>query len=374
MVLKRFKPNRKPNKVMNKKEPGSENVTIKDVADKAGVAVSTASMALNNKPAISSDTKKAVLKVAEELGYHPTAAARALVDGKPSNLGILIPVRVDSLFFSTGFFQKLIAGMNRAAKEGGNMISLQVVETREETERVITEAYRTKNVSGSIITHPTQEMPYLEAIEEFHYPVVFLGEPPRDFPYVDNDNYEVAKQATEHMIDHGHERIAFLGGPKSLIATEARERGYRAALEEAGIELRSDLIWHSRHAEQKAYREVMDQPDPPEYTAICISVEEQMAGVHRALRDLGKSIPEDVALITIGDSQLAQHINPSMTSLDLHTEKLGYLAAKKLTKLINGEKSTSHREIVQANFIKRRSCGCRTMGGDKEDQVGKDAH
>jgi len=96
-----------------------------------------------------------------------------------------------------------------------------------------------------------------------------------------------------------------------------------------------------------------------------------MAGVHRALGDLDKSIPEDVALITLGDSQLAKHINPSMTTLDLHTEKLGYLAAKKLTNLINGEESTPDREIVQANFIKRRSCGCNIAGGDKENKVEK---
>ena len=358
---------------MNEKKSGSKNVTIKDVANKAGVAVSTASMALNNKPTISSDTKKNVLKVAEELGYHPTAAARALVDGKPSNVGLLIPVKVDNLFFSTGFFQKLIAGMNRAAKEGSNTISLQVVESREETKRVITEAYRTKNVSGSIITHPTQEMPYLDVIEEFHYPVVFLGEPPRDFPYVDNDNYGVAKLATEHMIEHGHERIAFLGGPKDLIASEARERGYRVALEQENIEIQKELLWHSRHDEQMAYREIMNEAGNIEFTAICISVEEQMAGVYRALRDLGKSIPDDVALITIGDSQLAKHINPSMTAIDLHTENLGYLATKKLIKLINGEGSTK-REIVQANFIKRRSCGCKTTGGDKEEQVGKNVH
>ena len=349
---------------MTEKEPDSKNVTIRDVANKAGVAVSTASMALNNKPTISSKTKEEVLKVAQELGYHPTAAARALVDGKSSNVGLLIPVKVDNLFFSTGFFQKLISGMNRAAKEGGNMISLQIVESREETKQVITEAYRTKNVSGSIITHPTQEMPYLDAIEEFHYPVVFLGEPPRDFPYVDNDNYEAARLATEHMIDHSHRRIAFLGGPESLIATEARQRGYRAALEEAGIKIRAELIWHSRHAEQKAYREIINRAKKLEYSAICISVEEQMAGVYRALRDLGKSIPEDVGLITIGDSQLAKHINPAMTALDLHTEKLGYLAARKLNKIINGKETGN--DIVEAKLIRRKSCGCNANnGGDR---------
>lgn len=350
---------------MNEKEFKNKNVTIKDVADKAGVAISTASMALNDKPTINVDTKQAVLKVARNLGYHPTAAARALVDGKPSNLGLLIPVQVDSLFFSTGFFQKLIAGMNKAANEEGNMISLQVVESREETRQRITEAYRTKNVSGSIITHPTKDMPYLDVIKELNYPAVFLGESPRDFPYVDNDNFQVAEKATKHLIDHGHRKIAFLGGPASLIATETRERGYQAALEDAGLELRPELIWHSRHAEQKAYQEVIEQAKRLKPTAICISVEEQMAGVYRALRDLGKSVPEDMALITIGDSQLAKHMNPSMTALDLHTEELGYLAAKKLNRLINGEDETGN-DIVEAELIRRKSCGCKTNnGGDK---------
>ncbi|MBS3788191.1 LacI family DNA-binding transcriptional regulator, partial [Candidatus Bipolaricaulota bacterium] len=299
---------------MNKERSEAKNVTIKDVADKAGVAVSTASMALNDKPTISSDTKQIVLKVASDLGYHPTAAARALVDGKSNNLGLLIPVKVDSLFFSTSFFQKLIAGMNKAANEAGNMISLQVVESRDETKRVVTEAHRTKNVSGSIITHPTKEMPYLDVIEEFNYPVVFLGEPPRDFPYVDNDNYQVAKLATEHMIEHGHNKIVFLSGPEELIASEARERGYKAALDQKDIEVKEKLIWRSRHDERKAYQEVMNQATNHDFSAICISVEEQMAGVYRALRDLDKSSPEDVALITIGDSQLAEHMNPGITT------------------------------------------------------------
>lgn len=352
---------------MNEKELKNKNVTIKHVADKAGVAISTASMALNDKPTISSDTKQAVLKAARNLGYHPTAAAQALVDGKSSNLGLLIPVQVDSLFFSTGFFQKLIAGMNRAANEGGNMISLQIVESRKETKRVIKEAFRTKNVSGSIITHPTQEMPYLDVINEVNYPVVFLGEPPRDFPYVDNDNYGVTKLATEHMIEHGHKRIAFLGGPKNLIASEARERGYRTALEQEGIGVQRRLIWRSRHDEQMAYKEVMNKAGNQEFSAICISVEEQMAGVYRALRDLGKSVPDEVALITIGDSQLAEHMNPSMTTLDLHTEDLGYLATKKLIRLISGE-GKKDSDIVRADLIRRQSCGCNVInGGDRSE-------
>ncbi len=349
---------------MKEDDTRKNNITIRDVADKAGVATSTASMALNNKPTISSETKEIVLQAAQDLGYHPTAAARALVDGKPSNLGLLIPVHVDSLFFSTGFFQKIISGMNKASNEYDATISLQVVETREETREKITEAHRTKNVSGSIITHPTKEMPYLDVIEEYNYPTVFLGEPPREFPYVDNDNYEASKKATNHLIEHGKEKIAFLGGPEDLIASEARKRGYVDAIEEAGLEINREYIWNSRHAEQSAYREVMNKGENLDFTAITISVEEQMAGVYRGLRDLDLAIPEDVALVTVGDSQLARHLDPGMTVLDLHTEKLGYLAAKSLNRLIHG-KSEKKKQIVQADLIRRSSCGCNiSQGGD----------
>lgn len=339
---------------MNKQEDEAKNVTIQDVAEKAGVAMSTASMALNNKSVIHSETKKVVIEAAQDLGYHPTAAARALVNGKSSNLGLLIPVKEDNLFSSTDFFQKLISGMSKAAKEAGNLLSLQVIESRGETKERITKTNQTKNVSGSIITHPTTEMPYLDVIEKLDYPVVFLGEPPRDFPYVDNDNFEVARAATEHLIQHGHERIGFLGGLKDLIATRTREKGYKAALEEAKIRIDPDLIWNSEHTEQSAYKEVISHKKL-NFTAICISVEEQMAGVYRALRDLELSIPEDVGLITIGDPQLARSINPTMTVVDLHTERLGYLAMKKLIGLTNEERVAS-KETIQGNLIRRESC------------------
>jgi len=195
------------------RKPKQKNITIKDVATRAGVAVSTASMAFNNKPSISSETRKAVLRAASDLDYHPTAAAQALVDGQSNNIGLLIPTKVESVFFSTGFFQKLLTGMNRAAHETGNLLTLQLVDSELGIPDVIQKAVRSKNLSGSIITHPTVDMPYMRTIEDCDYPVVFLGNPLRNFPYVDNDNFSVAELATDHLIEHGHENIAFLGGP-----------------------------------------------------------------------------------------------------------------------------------------------------------------
>lgn len=124
------------------------------------------------------------------------------------------------------------------------------------------------------------------------------------------------------------------------------------------------MLPYSCHAEQSAYKEVISEGKSLDFTAITISVEEQMAGVYRALRDLNLGIPEDVALVTVGDSQLARHINPDMTVLDLHTEKLGYLAAKSLNRIINEDKEEK-KQIVQADLIRRSSCGCNlSQGGD----------
>ncbi len=167
------------------------------------------------------------------------------------------------------------------------------------------------------------------------------------------------------MIEHSHEKIGFLGGPDYLIASEGREKGYRTDLGIGRNKGQPDYIWNSQHTEQSAYQKIVEKARGLDFTAICISVEEQMPGVYRALRDLELSIPEDVALITLGDSQLARHTKPPMTVLDLHTEKLGYLAAKKLNNLINGRKEKTSRK-VKSDLIRRSSCGCNSnSGGDK---------
>lgn len=348
---------------MSKENCEKKNITIKDVANEAGVAVSTASMAFNNKPSISPKTREVVLKAAEDLGYHPTAAAQALVDGQSNNIGLLVPTRLENVFFSTGFFNKLISGMNRAAKQTGNLLSLQIVDSQKEIPGLIIKAKRAKNLSGSIITHPKVVMPYLDTLKKYDYPVVFLGNPLRDFPFVDNDNRAVAKLATNHLIDHGHRRIVFLGGPDNLTASRTRMGGYKSALSESGIRVDPELIWEAEHSEQHAYNTVLENAPGTDFSAICISVEVQMGGVQRALRVLGLEIPDDVALITIGDSHLAEYMEPHMTAVDLHTEELGYWATKNLNQLIHGE-GVPRKKIIGADLITRTSCGCNQQGGD----------
>jgi len=143
-----------------------------------------------------------------------------------------------------------------------------------------------------------------------------------------------------------------------LTASRRRKEGYRAALASAGINEKPDLIWKAKHSEQDAYHTVIKNAGDSDFSSICISVEVQMAGVQRALNDLNMKIPDDVAVVTIGDSHLAEYIEPHMTTVDLHTEELGYWATKKLNQLIRGE-DPSKEKIIDAELITRSSCGCK---------------
>ena len=336
----------------------SDKVTIADVAEKAGVAPSTVSLALNDKPHVSPQTKKDVLKAARELDYHPHSAAKSLATGQSETIGLLIPIELKSVFSSTEFFQKMLSGMHRAAGEMGMTLSLQIVESEEEAIERIKYAARTNSVSGSVITHPTTSMPYLDILKEYNYSTVFLGDPVENLPYVDNDNIDVGRMATDHLLDHGHEKIAMLSGPGKFTVSRNRLMGYRSALENRGIDFDKDLVWESDLNEQSAYEKVLDEATEYEFSAMFVSVEVQAVGALRALRELDITVPEDVALVVVGESELSKHLSSPLTTVDLNTEQLGYLSAKKLIRIVKGEEKEPQL-IVPADLKIRESCGCK---------------
>lgn len=348
----------------------SEKTTISDVAKKAGVAESTVSLALNDKPHVSDETKEKVFEAARKLDYQPHKAAKSLATGKSETIGLLIPIELKGVFSSTTeFFQKMISGMHRATREMGMTLSLQIVESEEEANQRIKYAARTGKVSGSVITHPTTDKSYLNAVREYDYPAVFLGDPVDNAPYVDNDNLNVSRVATEHLLQHGHKRIAMLSGPSHLTVSRNRTLGYRSALEEAGLSFDDDLVWETALHEQSAYETVMEKAHNKSFSAMYVSIEVQTVGAIRALRELNMKVPEDVALVVVGESELAKHLSIPITTVDLNTEKLGYLSAKKLIKLVKGEEDQPQL-VVPAELRIRESCGCgetssEDMRGDK---------
>jgi len=341
--------------------------TIRDVAKRANVAVSTASLALNGRPHVSHRTRLKVLKAAEELGYCPHQAARHLANGRAQNLGLIAPISLEHLFSSSGFFAQLIRGLHRAAAEHGYVLSLHIAESEEEAAARIRAAVRSRNVDGLVITNPTVSSPYLSDLKRHQVPFVFIGRPLEEATYVDNDNVEVSRIGVRHLIQGGHRRIAFLIGPDRFTFCQDRLLGYRSALDEAGIPCEESLIWRSELVEGDAYRVVRGSAPGRRFTALFAGSDVQAVGAIRALRELGQRVPQDVAVVCVNNTELAQHFVPPLTTVDLHEYWLGYWAGKRLVQKIEGEEEAEYRILIPAELIVRESCGCKfcAKGGDR---------
>lgn len=334
--------------------------TIRDVAKRAGVAVSTASLALNGKPGVSAETRARVLKAALELDYHPHAAAKNLADGRTRTIGIIAPITLEHLFSSAGFFMKLFKGLNRAVKGEGYVLSLYIAETDAETSVNIRTLARSRAVDGLIITNPTLSTPYLGELKRYHIPYVFIGRPVSKAPYVDSDNVSVGYLATKHLILHGHKRIAVLCGPERFTFSKDRLRGYRRALNEAGLRCERKFVWRSELLEDDAYRVVLRHVRTMKVriTALFTVSDVQAAGAIRALKNLGFRIPEDVAVVCVNNTSLTRHFSPPLTTIELNEERLGYEAARLLLRLIGRDATPSSPILVPVELRVRRSCGC----------------
>lgn len=339
--------------------------TIRDVAKRAGVAVSTASLALNGKPHVSRETRFKVLQAAEELGYHPHTLAKNLADGRTRNLGLITPISLEHLFASAGFFSCLLRGMHRAAAEHGYNLSLHIAESEDEAVSRVRSAVRGRSVDGLLITNPTVTCPYLRDLKRHRIPFVFIGRPLEEATYVDNDNVEVSRIGVRHLIECGHKRIAFLNGPTHFTFCVDRLLGYRGALEEAGLSYDERLVWQSDLVEGAAYEVVWELAPKHEFTALFAGSDVQAVGAIRALQARGLKVPQDVAVVCVNNTDLTRHFIPSLTAVDLHEYWLGYWAVKRLIQTIEGEK-TNHPILIPGELVVRGSSGYKEQEPTKE--------
>ena len=164
----------------------------------------------------------------------------------------------------------------------------------------------------------------------------------------------------------------FLNGPSSFTFCVDRLLGYRAALEEGGLDYDKGLVWRSELVEAAAYEVVCEQIPRHKFTAISAGSDVQALGALRALRARGLRVPQEVALVCVNDTDLTQHSVPSLTTVNLHEYWLGYWAVKRLLQRIDGEE-TEHPILIPGDLVVRESCGCEehhptTKGGGNRER------
>ncbi len=311
-----------------------------EVAKLAGVSRSTVSLVLNGVvgASISAATQTRVLAAARSLGYTPDAAGRTLASGRTHTLGLFIchaeHLRIDA------FIPQALLGLNERSREHGFKVIVEAVPDPAKPESYLG-LVRAKQVDGLVVLNPRKNDEGLRRLALEDVPLVIMGafELPEAHTVSTRDNSVSARKATEHLIGLGHTRIAHIsyGGLEYQGAAE-RYQGYRRALEGAGSPFDPALLQIGNYSAASGYAAAQSLlAAGAQFTALFVSNDTVAFGAMAALREHGRRIPEDVAVVGYDDVPLAAYAAPPLTTVRSPAVAHGRLAAEMLIKLIRGD-------------------------------------
>lgn len=312
----------------------SPRATIEEVASAAGVSRSTVSRVVNGSTAVSPEALAAVRAAINELNYVPNRAARSLASRQTHAIALIVPEDT-TRFFGDPFFAAIVAGITGAL--GGSDYLLNLLIASDDPGDKMTSFVRNGGVDGAlIVSHHTSDA-FVDRIADA-VPVVFGGRPVRrrDGDYVvDVDNVAGARNATRRLIDIGRTRIATISGPLTMVASEDRVQGFRAALADAGLtpyaEEEGD---YSESSGAEAARRLLDGGRPD---AIFVASDLMARGALTALCSAGVRVPEDIALVGFDDSSVAITTDPQLTTMRQPMYAQGEAMARVLLSRLAGE-------------------------------------
>jgi LacI family transcriptional regulator len=334
-------------------------VTLKDIAQRVGVSVTTVSRALGGYEDVAEETREKVLRAAEELGYYPSATARQLQKRRTDTIGFVIPTFGPR--FSDPYFSELLAGIgNEAARHHFDLL----VSTRSPDSPGEEEAYRRlvdgRRVDGVLAVRTRVEDPRLWYLIQRGFPFVAFGRSHADddFPYLDVDGQKGMHDAIQHLIDLGHESIAYVSAPLDLTFATHRLAGYRQALEESGLVYDEELVAVGNLTEEDGYQaahRLLSLPDP--LTAISVANDLMALGAMRAVHECGLRVGQDVAITGFDDIPLAAHAHPPLTTVRQPIYDIGRRICRMLIQVIRGESLAEPHILLEPTLVIRESSG-----------------
>ncbi len=329
--------------------------TIRDIAKLAGVSVSTSSLAVNGDRRVRESTRERVLEAAKSLNYRPHRAAQMLSSGRTQTVLLLNPVADAPL--SGGFFMRFSRGVHDTMREAHYSVSLSVVDSEAEAEGVLQRLILERAADGVILVNPSQQGVLIDVLRQAAFPFVLLGQGAQPIvPSVDSDNVQAAFDATAHLLERHGAPILFLnGGPHQTFAHE-RLVGYKKALEYAGEPFGASFVHRPGGSAADARRCVAELLKRGLRFRGLLAVSDPLAvGAMRALRAFGRRIPEDVAIVGMNNDELADYVDPPLTSVDLNAYGLGQQAATQLLELVTDSASSGRRVLVPHRLVIRGS-------------------
>lgn len=331
-----------------------KRVTIKDVAEKAGVSVTTVSIVLNGKgESVPKSTQERILKAVEQLHYTPNYSARSLVMGQTNTVGIIVPSITNT------FFAELVRFMQKEFAKRGYDIILCNNEERADNDLKYINLFSGRNVDGIVFTPsaesllPENATRLKETIKKLTIPCIFLDRYISGYTHISIDNMQSAYHLADYLLSLGHKNIGVVTGPKILNSSTNRLNGLKKRLLEDGIVLSDENVFEGQYDIETGEKatELFINSD---VTAIFAFSDMQAYGVYKKLKELGKHVPEDMSVVGFDDNVYSSLLDKPLTTMRQPIEEISESVVETMIKLISGERFEKI-EKIPASLVKRES-------------------
>lgn len=328
--------------------------TLEAVAERAGVGRGTVSRVINGSPKVSDRARAAVEEAIAELGYVPNRAARSLVTSRTDSIALIIPESEDRLV-AEPYFSDIIRGVG-AELAGSDMQLLMILVRTAQERRRLASYLSAHHVDGVLLVSVHADDPLLDLLEKIDVPAVLNGRRSELEPlsHVHSDNLGGGVTAVRHLVERGCLKVATITGPLDMEAARRRLAGYRKGLEQLGIAVDETLVAEGDFSEEsgrRAMRELLERR--PDLDAVFAASDVMASGALQVLREAGRSVPGDVALIGYDDSVIARHTDPPLTSVRQPIVEMGRTMARLLLDEI-AEPARLRRQVVLPTELVRR--------------------
>jgi DNA-binding LacI/PurR family transcriptional regulator len=316
---------------------------------------------INGSPRVSDATRAAVEAAVAELGYVPNTAARALAANRTDAIALVVP-EPETRFFSEPYFSDMLKGVGAELSET-EMQLLLIFAGNDRERRRLAQYLAAHRVDGVLLVSVHADDPLPDLLSQLEIPAVISG--PRSaaetLTSVDSDNYGGGRSAAEHLIEGGRRKIAHITGRLDVYGAQRRVDGYRDALRDAGHKVDEHLVEPGDFTEDGGRRAMTDLlARCPDLDAVFAGSDVMAAGARQVLREVGRRIPDDVALVGYDDSAIARHMDPPLTSVRQPIEEMGRRMLDLLLEEIADRRPAAsrgleRRQVVLATELVRRA-------------------
>lgn len=335
----------------------AKKVTIKDVATEAGVSVTTVSIVLNGKgDSVPECTQKRILDAVKKLNYTPNYSARSLVTGKTNTIGIIVPSITNT------FFAELVRLLQKKFSKHGYDIILSNNEERADKDLKYIDLFSGRNIDGIIFTPSAQSLTSENAkkvksvINKLTVPLIFLDRYIDGYQHISIDNSESAYRLADYLVGCGHKKIGVVSGPQILNSSANRLKGLKKRLAEENIELSDENVYEGQYDIETGER-ATEKFINGDVTAIFAFSDIQAYGVYKKLKEMGKSVSEDVSVVGFDDNVYSSLLDKPLTTMRQPLEELASSAVDTMLELLNGETVTQKQKpsaiLIERDSVKR---------------------